>query len=90
MLSLLACHFSQTGVADAETIKMMQKPRCGQPDYEDRPERKKRYVLEGSRFGETITWDIRAYTNQLPNELIDKEVERAFRVSVFKSWTFPH
>ena len=81
------------GTMNAETVEMMQMPRCGVKDIEDNKKdmtkrRKRRYALQGSMWSyDTITWRINKFTPDLDDADVLSEVERAFKVSKRKFLT---
>ena len=44
----------ETGVLNEETIKLIKTPRCGDKDPQDYDRRKRRYVLEGSKWKKKV------------------------------------
>lgn len=51
-------HLPVTGDLDAETVRLLRKPRCGLPDIPyHSSKRKKRYTLHGQKWHYTnLTW----------------------------------
>lgn len=46
-----------TGKLDDKTIELLKRPRCGRPDIEPHPQRRKRFMLQGQRWPYTnLTW----------------------------------
>ena len=84
-----------TGVADRRTMAMMSQPRCGIADIEvmdDMPNmdtvmgkvreriRNRRYTLQGSKWPrDQLKYRISAYTGDLPQNQVDREIRRAFQ-----------
>ena len=67
------------GVADEETLQMMNTPRCGNNDVI--VTRNKRFVYSGHKWHKNLlTWDIVDYTDDLPRHTVDWQTERAFQV----------
>ncbi|CAH0557890.1 unnamed protein product [Brassicogethes aeneus] len=79
-----------TGIADDETLKAMDLPRCGVKDKIGTGERQKRYALQGSRWKvKDLTYKISKYPRKLEKKDVDKEIYRAFSVwSDFTDLTF--
>ena len=70
------------GIADEQTLQLMNTPRCGMPDNDmDITGRNKRYTLYWNKwFRRPVTWDILTYTEDLPRHVVDWQIERAFQV----------
>jgi len=77
---------NQTGLLDAETVKMMEMPRCGVKDSvgtdQAHGRRKKRYALQGSRWRvKELTYKISKYpTGSISRSDVDKEIKKALSV----------
>ena len=75
----------QTGDLDEETVRWMNKPRCGVKDIVGKSSsmRKKRYALQGSRWKvKELTYKISQYpsSSKILARDVDKEVARALQV----------
>ncbi|XP_069675865.1 matrilysin-like [Periplaneta americana] len=80
-----------TGVLDSETVHMMSLPRCGVRDTSKFDEgRKKRYVLEGSRFFvNTLSYRIFRYPRNMEHRVVQEQLARALRMwSDASNYTF--
>ncbi|KAL5016516.1 hypothetical protein ScPMuIL_006105 [Solemya velum] len=75
-------HLEKTGILDRPTMDMMGRNRCGNTDVQPKyVARRKRFATIGTRFPSTnITYRIDAYTNDLPKDVVDRTIEKAFRV----------
>ncbi|XP_038045830.1 uncharacterized protein LOC119720271 isoform X3 [Patiria miniata] len=63
-------HIAETGECDAATKAMMNKPRCGFPDFDDDMDakRRKRYVLFHTKWSKTdLTYRIDSVTPDIPD-----------------------
>ncbi|KAM8837217.1 matrix metalloproteinase-17 isoform 2-T2 [Spinachia spinachia] len=81
----------ESGVLDAETLKLMSTPRCSVPDIvgnEDmlkKRRRRRRYALSGLKWHKTeLTWSVRGYPSPslspgMSNNLVDNILMRAFK-----------
>ncbi|KAL6095105.1 mmp25 [Pungitius sinensis] len=80
----------ESGVLDAETLKLMSTPRCSLPDIVGNEEmlkrrrRRRRYALSGLKWHKTeLTWSIHGYplpslSPGMSNGLVDAILQRAF------------
>ena len=61
----------------------MNTPRCGNSDQPIKINRAKRYIIrDGVKWNkDLLTWDIVTYTEDLPENVVDWQAERAFQVS---------
>ena len=75
----------QTGELDQETVRMMNRPRCGVRDMASSSSgREKRYALQGSRWKvKNLTYRISKYpsTSKMSQSDVDTEIARALDVS---------
>ncbi|CAG7816597.1 unnamed protein product [Allacma fusca] len=76
-----------TGKLDKETLKMMNAPRCGNPDVHQKirteNRRSKRYVLTQSRWEKRdVTYRISEFSRRpgVSEALVDRDVQRAFQL----------
>lgn len=72
-----------TGILDPATIEMMNKPRCGVKDNVGNANkaRRRRYALHGSKWSaKDLTFRISKYSDQMPKEEVEREIQRAFDV----------
>ncbi|XP_077358091.1 matrix metalloproteinase-25 [Festucalex cinctus] len=79
----------ETGVLDAETLKLMSTPRCSLPDIvgsEDMlKKRRRRYALSGLKWHKSdLTWSVHSYPSpshspSLPSNLVDTIFTHAFK-----------
>nr|CAB3263879.1 matrix metalloproteinase-14-like [Phallusia mammillata] len=72
-----------TGEFNQETMEMMQKPRCANPDKVavEGNLRRRRYVAVGSQWNQpTVTYNIINYTPKLGKKLTHEAIDAAFRV----------
>lgn len=80
----------QTGLLDQATLQMIQKPRCGVPDwnpedslFENEGEdfnsrRKRRYTKHGTKWNHNdLTYRIDRYTPDLPKAVVDATIAKA-------------
>ena len=75
----MLCDIDVVGVADEETLQMMNTPRCGNNDVI--VTRNKRFVYTGHKWQKNIlTWDIITYTDDLPRHIVDRQAKKAFQV----------
>lgn len=59
----------------------MQLPRCGHPDLKANFLKKKRYVLQGSKWAKgKLKWKVGKYPqfSTMSNQMFDEEISRAF------------
>ncbi|XP_002738586.1 matrix metalloproteinase-14-like [Saccoglossus kowalevskii] len=72
----------ETGEIDADTMAMMQKPRCGLPDIMGTSEdaRKKRYALVGKWEKNDLTYKILNYTPDLAEADTSETIRLAFDI----------
>ena len=72
----------QTGRLDAETIKLLNTPRCGNPDLVEIPRRQKRFVLGSDGWQKRkLTYFVANWTPKLKNEkFVKSELKRAFQM----------
>lgn len=78
--------FFGTGILDPATIEMMNKPRCGVKDNVGNANkaRRRRYALHGSKWStKDLTFRISKYSDQMPKEEVEREIQRAFDVMAF-------
>lgn len=74
----------QTGELTAETVELMNTPRCGVGDHIGHganAKRKKRYALQGSRWSrDTLTYRITKYpsTDRLSKSEVDSQIKEGF------------
>jgi len=70
-----------TGTMTAETIRMMEMPRCGVPDVQDHVQsRQKRYAIQGSKWPRfRLSYKIQNFTNDMPRPKIENEIAKAFQ-----------
>ncbi|XP_077995454.1 matrix metalloproteinase-19-like [Glandiceps talaboti] len=78
-------NLTETGELDEATIEMMNKPRCGMPDFnstidESGTSRKKRYYATSRWLKSELTYKIVQYTDDLPHDVVDSEIARAFQL----------
>ncbi|CAF0913210.1 unnamed protein product [Didymodactylos carnosus] len=82
-----------TGKLDETTVKLIRRPRCGLPDFDNRhiqrPQsfgnRKKRYVLQGQKWAKTyLTYKITNYTPDMSRESVDRAIYHALLI-----WSYP-
>ena len=59
-----------SGVLDADTMEMMNKPRCGLPDNmgHSNSARRKRYAAMARWATNDLSWRINSYTNDLTSD----------------------
>ena len=81
-----------TGKITKETVVTRKKPRCGVKDSDNnstrifaefKKKRKRRFVLEGSRFNlkrKDISYNIKNYPRSLSKTEVDGDIARAFRL----------
>ena len=75
------------GLADEETLQLMNTPRCGNSDVI--VTRNKRFVHNGHKwYKNLLTWDIVDYTDDLPRHMVDWQAERAFQVGYMYFWGY--
>ena len=77
----------QTGRLDFETIKILNTPRCGNPDLPQessvlKPRRQKRFVLGSNGWEKRkLTYFVANWTPKLQNEtFVKSELKRAFQM----------
>ncbi|KAK3609338.1 hypothetical protein CHS0354_024880 [Potamilus streckersoni] len=73
----------ETGVVDHRTIELMQRPRCGNKDFEDDTLgiRKKRYITAPTKWEKKdLTFRILNYTPDIPRSEVRKAIIDAFKV----------
>ena len=74
-------HLPETGEVDEDTLNLMKKPRCGDPDVEDEESRFKRYDAVRSWSKTTFTYYIQ-YSGQ---DLSEADQQRALD-DAFQKW----
>ncbi|KAJ6664932.1 hypothetical protein lerEdw1_005904 [Lerista edwardsae] len=67
-------HLTVTGKLNAETMKVMEQPRCGLPDVA----KQHKYVARWEK--KLLTYRINNYTPDLPQRKVDQIIQRAFQV----------
>lgn len=69
-----------TGDVDNETKEMMANPRCGMPDDNETPGRRRRYVLFGTKWTtKKLTYFIQNFTPDLPSDVTRSDIAAAFK-----------
>jgi len=72
---------NQTGVFDNDTHKMMNTPRCGQTDEIGGAKRRRRYVLQGSKWRSTdLTYGFMSYSTKLSDDIVRTIFHTAFSI----------
>ena len=74
-------HLPETGEVDEDTLNLMKKPRCGDPDVEDEASRFKRYDAVRSWSKTSFTYYIQ-YSGQ---DLTEADQQRAIS-EAFQKW----
>ncbi|KAI3386795.1 hypothetical protein SNEBB_008989 [Seison nebaliae] len=70
-----------TGRLDKPTIKMMHIPRCGNMDRIASKRRKKRFVLQGSKWEKTdLKYRIGKYPKRLDKSEVDEAISKALNI----------
>jgi len=70
---------TETGTMTQETIRMMERPRCGVADYPQT--RNKRFAAQGSRWSKSlIKYKLFNFTLDLPRTTVERDMEMAFKL----------
>ncbi|EDO43652.1 predicted protein [Nematostella vectensis] len=67
-----------TGDLDEPTVRQMKKPRCGDPDVDDKGKRRRRYLLASKWRKNALTYHL-SYGKDLPNFVQDRVFEKALQ-----------
>jgi len=76
----------ETGDLDEATIELMNKPRCGVPDNHmmcrrHAVGRKRRYLTAEQKWPrKSLTYKVNGYSPDLPRNIIDSDIEKAFKL----------
>ncbi|CAL1599368.1 unnamed protein product [Knipowitschia caucasica] len=86
---------TETGVLDAETLRLMSAPRCSLPDIvgsEDmlrkRRRRRRRYALSGLKWHKTqLTWSVHSYPSAARSPQMDAGLVDNILSHALKAWS---
>ena len=71
----------QTGRLDSDTIKLLNTPRCGNPDLVETPKRQKRFVLGSKGWQKRkLSYFVANWTPKINETLVKSELKRAFQM----------